>query len=39
VLGAASVASKNLESWTVYTGNPAQAVKARSNVFDVAPVK
>ena len=29
VLGAAAVASKNLESWTVYAGNPAVMIKKR----------
>jgi len=29
VLGAGSVASRNMEPWTVYAGNPARAVKTR----------
>ena len=32
VLGAGAVSSKNLEAWTVYSGNPAQAKKKRNNV-------
>jgi len=32
ILGAASIASKNLESWTVYIGNPAKAVKKRNKI-------
>lgn len=31
VLGASSITSKNLEAWTVYSGNPAQKIKARNN--------
>ncbi|RYY31596.1 MAG: putative colanic acid biosynthesis acetyltransferase [Chitinophagaceae bacterium] len=34
VLAAGSVTSKNLESWTVYAGNPAVKVKARINSYD-----
>jgi putative colanic acid biosynthesis acetyltransferase WcaF len=30
VLGAGSVASKDLDAWTVYAGNPAMALKKRS---------
>jgi len=30
VLGAGSVTSRNMEPWTVYAGNPAKALKARS---------
>jgi len=33
VLGAASVTSKNLESWTVYGGNPARSIKKRVNIL------
>ncbi|MDR0832727.1 MAG: WcaF family extracellular polysaccharide biosynthesis acetyltransferase [Candidatus Symbiothrix sp.] len=29
VLSAGSVATKNLDAWTVYVGNPAQAIKTR----------
>lgn len=29
VLGAAAVATRNLEPWTVYAGNPARAIKPR----------
>jgi putative colanic acid biosynthesis acetyltransferase WcaF len=32
VLGLASVATKDLEPWTVYAGQPAVAVKARNNM-------
>ncbi|MFC6645042.1 putative colanic acid biosynthesis acetyltransferase [Granulicella cerasi] len=35
VLGLGSIASKNLEPWTVYSGNPAQAVRERVRVTDV----
>ena len=35
VLGALSVASRDLEAWTVYAGNPCARVKARTN-FTVA---
>lgn len=31
VLGAGSVTSKDLEAWTVYSGNPAKPVKPRNN--------
>jgi putative colanic acid biosynthesis acetyltransferase WcaF len=31
VLGAASLASRHLEPWTVYAGNPARMVKKRTN--------
>lgn len=31
VLGAASLASRHLEPWTVYAGNPARPVKNRNN--------
>ena len=31
VLGAAAVATHNLQPWTVYAGNPAQVVKERHN--------
>lgn len=31
VLGAAALATKNLEPWTVYGGNPARPVKKRRN--------
>jgi len=31
VLGAASVTSRNMEPWTIYAGNPAKAVKTRTN--------
>jgi putative colanic acid biosynthesis acetyltransferase WcaF len=31
VLGAAAVASKNLEPWSVYAGNPAKFIKTRNN--------
>ena len=34
VLGAASVATKNMEPWTVYAGNPAQPVKQRVNSYN-----
>jgi putative colanic acid biosynthesis acetyltransferase WcaF len=34
VLGAGSVASRHLEAWTVYAGNPAVAVRER-NRFDI----
>lgn len=32
VLGAGSVASRNLEPWTVYAGNPAQEVRKRNPI-------
>ena len=32
VLGAGAVSSKNLEAWTVYSGNPAQPIKKRNNI-------
>jgi len=31
VLGAGAVIGKNMEAWTVYTGNPAVAIKKRNN--------
>jgi putative colanic acid biosynthesis acetyltransferase WcaF len=31
VLGAGSVTSKNLDPWTVYTGNPAHSIRKRNN--------
>lgn len=31
VLGAAAIASKNLDSWSVYAGNPAEFIKKRNN--------
>jgi putative colanic acid biosynthesis acetyltransferase WcaF len=31
VLGAAALATRNLEPWTVYAGNPAKPVKKRNN--------
>ena len=31
VLGAGSVATRDLEEWTVYAGNPAKAVRQRSH--------
>lgn len=34
VLGAASIASKNMERWSVYAGNPAKLVKARTNFIN-----
>ena len=33
VLGAASVMAKNMDSWTVYAGNPANPVKKRVNCY------
>ncbi|SHF73309.1 putative colanic acid biosynthesis acetyltransferase WcaF [Flavisolibacter ginsengisoli DSM 18119] len=33
VLGAGAVASKDLDPWTVYTGNPAFPVKQRKNIL------
>jgi len=33
VLGAASVATKDLSEWTVYAGNPAHNVKKRNNIL------
>jgi len=36
VLGAGSVATRNLDAWTVYAGNPAVAVRQR-NQFDLPP--
>ncbi|MGD0905261.1 MAG: hypothetical protein ABR924_20395 [Terracidiphilus sp.] len=32
VLGAGSVATKNLEEWTVYAGNPAREVRRRTRL-------
>jgi putative colanic acid biosynthesis acetyltransferase WcaF len=32
VLGAGSVATRNLEAWTVYAGNPAVAVRQRARI-------
>jgi putative colanic acid biosynthesis acetyltransferase WcaF len=32
VLGAGSVATRNLEAWTVYAGNPAVAVRPRTHI-------
>lgn len=34
VLTAGSVATQNLDAWTVYQGNPATAVKSRTSVSD-----
>lgn len=36
VLGLGSVATRDLEAWTVYAGSPAVRVKARPRVLDVA---
>jgi putative colanic acid biosynthesis acetyltransferase WcaF len=38
VLGAGSVATRNLEAWTVYAGNPAVAVRQRTK-FDMPGAK
>jgi putative colanic acid biosynthesis acetyltransferase WcaF len=35
VLGAGSITSKDLEPWTVYTGNPARPVKPRKNILEM----
>lgn len=35
VLGASSLSSKKLSSWTVYAGNPAKAVRLRNNFLEV----
>jgi putative colanic acid biosynthesis acetyltransferase WcaF len=34
VLGATSITSKNLEAWSVYSGNPSRFVKKRHNFLD-----
>jgi putative colanic acid biosynthesis acetyltransferase WcaF len=34
ILGLGSVATKNLQSWTVYAGIPARKIKERRNFFD-----
>ena len=34
VLGLGAIASRDLESWTVYSGNPAQPVRARQRTTD-----
>lgn len=34
ILGAGSIASKNLEAWTVYAGNPAKPIKKRTNFLE-----
>ncbi|MPR32131.1 putative colanic acid biosynthesis acetyltransferase [Salmonirosea aquatica] len=39
VLGAGSVTSKDLKSWTVYAGNPAVAVKERKNTISLQWIK
>jgi putative colanic acid biosynthesis acetyltransferase WcaF len=35
VLGAGSVTSRVLDAWTVYAGNPAQALKKRNHILDM----
>ena len=37
ILGAGSVISRNLDPWMVYAGNPAKALKARTNPAAVDP--
>ena len=37
VLGMGAIATRSLEPWTVYAGNPASAVRARVNIMQTDP--